>query len=97
MTTKPPTTAGQVKRISSLRVPPEEEWPDEVREVVEPFRERLGFAPNIMLAFSLLPEHFVGWWRYFDDLMRGDSASNLSKRQREMIAVAVSAENHCHY
>ena len=84
-------------RISHLRVPSEEEQPDEVRGLIESFRERLGFAPNIMPAFSLLPGHFMGWWSYFDDLMRGNSASNLSKPQREMIAVVVSAENHCHY
>jgi uncharacterized peroxidase-related enzyme len=37
----------------------------------------------------------VGWWRYFDDLMRGPSG--LSKMQREMIAVVISAEAHCPY
>ncbi len=83
--------------ISQLRVPPETEWPSEVRTVVEGFAEKLGFVPNIMSAFALLPGHFLGWWRYFDDLMRGAADSNLSKAQREMIAVVVSAENDCHY
>jgi uncharacterized peroxidase-related enzyme len=41
------------------------------------------------------PEHFTGWWRYFDELMRGPSG--LSKTQREMIAVVISAEARCPY
>ena len=35
------------------------------------------------------------WWAYYDELMRGESG--LSKAQREMIAVVVSATNRCHY
>ena len=57
---------------------------------------KLGFVPNIIRSFALVPDHFVGWWRYFDDLMQG-SGSGLPKSQREMVAVAVSAENRCHY
>ena len=85
------------KPISQLRVPSESEWPDEVRTLVEGFAEKLGFVPNIMSAFALLPGHFMGWWNYFDDLMRGASESNLTKPQREMIAVVVSTTNDCHY
>ena len=85
------------RAISRIRVPAEDEWPDEVRDLIESFRERLGFAPNIMPAFALLPEHFMRWWAYFDHLMRGDSPSGLSKPQREMLAVVVAAETHCHY
>ncbi len=83
--------------ISQLRVPAETEWPSEVRTLVEGFGDKLGFVPNIMPAFALLPGHFMGWWNYFDDLMRGTSDSNLTKPQREMIAVVVSTENDCHY
>lgn len=90
-------TAPDSDRISHLRLPSVEEQPDEVRGLMESFREPVGFAPNIMPAFSLLPGHFLGWWSYFDDLMRGDAGTNLTKPQREMIAVTVSAQNHCHY
>ena len=85
--------------ISYLRVPGEDEWPPEVRELAELFSSKLGFVPNIIRAFALLPEHFLGWWAYFDDLMRGPAAasSRLTKAQREMVAVVVSAENSCHY
>ena len=45
--------------------------------------------------FALRPEHLLRWWAYYDDLLRGESG--LTKVQREMIAVVVSATNRCHY
>ncbi len=38
--------------ISYLRVPDEEEWPPEVRELAELFTAKLGFVPNILRAFA---------------------------------------------
>lgn len=85
--------------ISYLRVPTEAEWPGEVRDLAELFSTKMGFVPNILRAFALLPDHFLGWWGYFDDLMRGPAAADslLTKPHREMVAVVVSAENRCHY
>jgi uncharacterized peroxidase-related enzyme len=84
------------RAISYLRVPDEEDWPAEISELAESFQSKIGFVPNIFRSFALLPDHFLGWWRYFDDLM-GGSGSGLTKAQREMIAVVVSTENRCHY
>jgi uncharacterized peroxidase-related enzyme len=81
--------------MSRLRVPPDEEIPDEVKELWETPLERLGFVPNVMRIFSLRPEHLLRWWSYYDELLRGESG--LTKIQREMIAVVVSATNRCHY
>ncbi len=82
-------------RISWLRVPDEEEVAAEVKEVWQEPREKLGFVPNVLRIFALRPRHLLGWWRYYDDLLRGESG--LSKAQREMIAVVVSVANTCHY
>ena len=89
-------TTSDVRAISYLRIPDEEEWPAEIRELAELFQSKLGFVPNIFRSFALLPDHCLGWWRYFDDLM-GGSGSGVTKSQREMVAVVVSAENWCHY
>lgn len=91
------TVSESDQSISYLRVPNNDEWPAEVRELADLFSEKLGFVPNILPSLALLPRHFLGWWTYFDDLMRGPSGSRLTKLQREMIAVVVSAENSCHY
>ena len=68
---------------------------DEVATEMQPITDRIGFVPNIARLLSVTPSHFVGWWRYFDDLMRGPSG--LTKTQREMIAVVVSVEARCPY
>ena len=51
--------------------------------------------PNVARLLPGTPSHFVGWWKYFDDLMR--VPSGLNKTQREMVAVVISAESHCPY
>ena len=76
-------------------VPAADELAPEVTEQIGGISERIGFVPNVARLLAVTPHHFVGWWRYFDDLMRGES--NLTKTQREMIAVVVSAEADCPY
>jgi uncharacterized peroxidase-related enzyme len=83
------------ERLSHLRVPADDEVSPEVRELWTTPLERLGFVPNVLRIFALREEHLLRWWSYYDELLRGDSG--LSKAQREMIAVVVSAENRCHY
>ena len=88
---------GPTPPISRLRVPTEDEWPAPVTDLAQGFRDKLGFVPNVVSNFALLPDHFQAWWAYFDQLMRGPSMSTLTKARREMIAVVVSAANGCHY
>jgi uncharacterized peroxidase-related enzyme len=82
-------------RLSWLDVPAPEDVPEEIAELWQLPLEKLGFVPNVLRVFALRPTHLLGWWAYYDELMRGDSG--LSKAQREMIAVVVSALNRCHY
>lgn len=42
--------------ISYLRVPDEQEWPPEVRELADLFSTTMGFVPNILRAFVLFPD-----------------------------------------
>src|SRR5205814_3150709 len=46
-------------------------------------------------AYSLRPEQLRGFIALYDSIMA--EASGLTKAEREMIAVAVSAQNHCFY
>ena len=80
-----------------VRVPDESELPQEVRALFEKFREKTGFVPNVARNFALTPEHFLRWFRYYDFLMRNEEQSHLSRKEREMIAVVVSAANACEY
>lgn len=78
-----------------IAVPPEEALPPEVAAEIGPVAKKIGFVPNVARLLAITPDHFLGWWRYFDDLMRGPSG--LSKTQREMVAVVISAEADCPY
>ncbi len=78
-----------------IDTPAPEQLPDEVAAEIGDISTQIGFVPNIARLLAVTPSHFVGWWRYFDELMRGPS--NLTKTQREMIAVVVSAEARCPY
>ena len=57
--------------------------------------EKLGFVPNVLQAYAFDNAKLKAFIVMVDDLMLGDSG--LSKLEREMIAVAVSSVNHCHY
>jgi len=57
--------------------------------------EKLGFVPNVLKAYAFDNAKLRAFIAMADDLMLADSG--LSKLEREMIAVAVSAVNHCHY
>ena len=78
-----------------IAVPAADDLPEDVAETIGPIADKIGFLPNVARLLAVTPSHFVGWWRYFDELMRGPSG--LSKTQREMIAVVVSSEARCLY
>jgi uncharacterized peroxidase-related enzyme len=58
-------------------------------------QEKLGFVPNVLKAFAFDNKKLKAFIDMVDDLMLGES--RVSRLEREMIAVTVSAINHCHY
>jgi uncharacterized peroxidase-related enzyme len=57
--------------------------------------KRAGRVFNILKLSSLNPELNRVFMEFYVRLMRG--RSELSRREREMIATSVSRANHCHY
>ena len=57
--------------------------------------EKLGFIPNVLQAYAFDNAKLEAFVAMYSDLML--APSGLSKLEREMIAVAVSSENHCFY
>lgn len=68
---------------------------DDIRAITEETRAKIGFIPNVFLAYAQRPEHFRAFMHYHDVLMKGPG--DLSRAEREAIVVAVSAENRCQY
>ena len=58
-------------------------------------RDKIGFVPNVLAAYALDMPKLEAFAAFYNDLML--SPSGLSKLEREMIAVAVSAENRGFY
>ena len=81
--------------ISRLSVPNEQTLPDDIRAIFADMRAKPGFVPNVYQAYSLRPQQLRGFIALYDAIMT--EASGLTKAEREMIAVAVSAQNHCFY
>jgi uncharacterized peroxidase-related enzyme len=80
---------------SRFGVPAPAVCPDDIRAVMEETRAKIGFIPNVFLAYAKRPEHFRAFMQYHDLLMKGPSG--LTRAEREAVVVAVSAENRCQY
>ncbi len=81
--------------VMALPLPDESELDKGTRDYLALCRERLGFVPNVFRAYTVRPERFRKYQAYRNDLMRSDVG--LLPVEREMIAVAVSSANRCHY
>jgi uncharacterized peroxidase-related enzyme len=89
MTQNPPNA------ISRFPVPRLEELPEDVRVRILAVQEKAGFVPNVFMALARRPDEFRAFFAYHDALMLREGG--LSKGEREMIVVATSAANSCHY
>jgi uncharacterized peroxidase-related enzyme len=58
-------------------------------------QDKLGFVPNVLLAYAFDNTKLATFVAMYNDLMLGESG--LSKLEREMIAVTVSSQNRCYY
>ena len=81
--------------ISRYPVPPLASLPPDVRERIEKVQEKAGFVPNVFITLAHRPDEFRAFFAYHDALLLKDGG--LTKAEREMIIVATSAANQCHY
>jgi uncharacterized peroxidase-related enzyme len=81
--------------VAWIRTIDEDDAQGELRELYERLTEPWGGVDNILKVHSLSPASLRGHFELYKTLMRGPSP--LTRAQREMIAVAVSAANRCHY
>lgn len=66
-----------------------------LRDAYEEVASSRGEVGNILKAHSLHPKVLTAHLHLYRELMFG--RSELSRVEREMIGVAVSVVNHCHY
>jgi uncharacterized peroxidase-related enzyme len=87
----------QPEHLTALDVPlpPRSKLDPDLQKYFAVCDERLGFVPNVLTAYTFDQGKLRAFVGMYNDLMLGDSA--LSKLEREMIAVVVSAANRCYY
>jgi uncharacterized peroxidase-related enzyme len=85
----------QPKHVMRLKVPAEASLAEDLKQYFELCREKLGLVPNVLKSYALRPEKLRAFIALYNDLMLGESG--LSKLEREMVAVVVSAANRCYY
>lgn len=88
-------TARHDDKVTKLDLGPDVDLGPLLQAYFDKCNDKLGFVPNVLRAYAFDNVKLQAFIDMADDLMMGDSG--LSKLEREMIAVAVSAVNHCHY
>lgn len=80
---------------TALDLPQMDPLPPETQRYFDLCAEKLGFVPNVLRAYAFDVEKLNAFTAMYNDLML--APSGLTKLEREMVAVAVSAENRCFY
>lgn len=78
-----------------IKVIDEEQADDALRKAYDEVSGARGNVANILKIHSLHPRVMTSHLALYRELMFGKS--ELTRIEREMIAVAVSVTNHCHY
>ena len=82
--------------MAYIEIVPDDEWSDALAElypqVVDPTYQRVD---TIMAVHSLNPTGMAAHQALYTSAMTG--TATLRKVERELIALVVSLENHCHY
>ncbi len=79
----------------ALEIEREAELGEKLEAYFAKCEEKICFVPNVLKVYSFSPVKLQAFADMYNDLMLGPS--NLSKLEREMIAVVVSSANHCYY
>ncbi|HEX8827962.1 MAG TPA: peroxidase-related enzyme [Xanthobacteraceae bacterium] len=91
---RPRATAGDDIETTALKLKAAELSPEMVAYFAKCV-EKLGFVPNVLKAYAFDSPKLSAFVAMYNDLML--APSGLSKLERELIAVAVSAQNRCYY
>lgn len=83
-------------RMAQIRLVAEADAPANVQPIYEEIKKALGIpvVPGLFKVMANDPEYLEATWRQFKSVMR---PGELSRREKELVALAVSATNSCTY
>ena len=84
-----------LKSPTALDLPPLNPLPEKTQKYFDVCTEKLGMIPNVLVAHAFDVDLLNAFTGLYNKLMLAESG--LSKLERELIAVAVSALNRCFY
>jgi uncharacterized peroxidase-related enzyme len=91
----PPTYSIRMTAVSRYSFPGLQDLAADIHERNLAVQKKSGCVPNMFLACARRPEEFRAFFAHHDALMEKDGG--LSKAERAMIVVAISAANQCQY
>jgi len=82
--------------MSTISLVSEEEASKKVKDIYEDIKKVFGlpFVPNLFKAMGNNPEQLEAMWNQYKVIM---GPGELNKREKELVAMAVSATNNCEY
>jgi uncharacterized peroxidase-related enzyme len=87
----------QPKHIVKIPLPEIEDLDEATQKYFAICEEKLGMVPNVLRAYTGNLEKFHNFTAFYNKLMLDEEGCNLTKLEREMIAVVVSSANRCYY
>lgn len=84
-----------IDRPIALDLPMVDPLPAQTQKYFDICQEKLGMVPNVLKAHAFDIDKLNAFTTLYNDLMLADSG--LTKLEREMVAVVVSATNRCFY
>ncbi len=87
----------QPDHIVKIDLPDHQDLDEDIQKYLEICIEKLGMVPNVLTAYTAKPEKFRTFGKFYNQLMLDEETTNLTKLEREMIAVVVSSANRCYY
>ena len=74
----------------------EEDFPNELMEILTPYKKRMGFIPNALKLYMHRPEISKALWTLNNNVMR-DPTSTLDQELKRKLAATASKINGCTY
>jgi uncharacterized peroxidase-related enzyme len=87
----------QPDHVVRIPLPDESSLDADIRKYLGICDEKLGLVPNVLRAYTGNAAKFRTFTAFYNLLMLDEETCALSKLEREMIAVVVSAANRCYY
>jgi uncharacterized peroxidase-related enzyme len=87
----------QPSHIVRIALPEQQSLDADILKYFKKCEEKLGLVPNVLRAYTGNAGKFRAFSAFYNQLMLDEETCALSKLEREMIAVVVSAANRCYY